>query len=130
MQRQMVIEMLNFKARPWEQTAEVMKRLNSKVTDVIIDSNVSTFQDLYCRSYSRLIFLFSILIYDPNRITYQILWYKDLASLRDYAAKDPRGRQGHVGSVIAWRFETSIFKFVEMRNNLTGDVALPMRQDG
>ena len=50
-----------------------------------------------------------------NRITYHILEYEDLASLRDYAARDPRGRQGHVGSINAWRFETSIFRFSEMK---------------
>ena len=82
MQRQMVMKMINFKSRPGGQTAEVMKRLNSKVTDVIIDSNISTSPDLYCRSYFRLAcFLFSILKYDANSITYYILRYKDLRQL-------------------------------------------------
>ena len=108
--------MLNFKSRPGEQTAEVMKRLNSNVTDAIIDSNISIFRDLYCRYYFRWVgSLFSILSYDPNCITCHILTYRDLASLRDYAARDPRGGQGHVGSINAWRFETSIFRFFEMK---------------
>jgi hypothetical protein len=115
-QRQMVMKMLNFKSRPGETTEEIMKRLNSKVTDVIIDSNIPTFRDLYCRSYFRWAgSLFSILNYDPNRITYHILRYKDLASLRDYAARH-RGRQGHVGSINAWRFETFIFRYFEDRD--------------
>ena len=116
-QRQMVMKMLNFKARPGEPTAEVMKRLNSKVTDVIIDSNIPTFRDRYCRSYFRWAgSLFSILQHDPSRITYHILRYKDLATLHDYAARDPRGRQGHVGSINALRFETHIFRFFENKD--------------
>ena len=112
----MVMKMLNFKSRPGETTEEIMKRLNSKVTDVIIDSNIPTFRDLYCRSYFRWAgSLTSILNYDPNRITYHILRYKDLARLRDYAARH-RGRQGHIGSINAWRFETFIFRFSEDRN--------------
>ena len=129
-QRQMVMKMLNFESRPGEQTAELMKRLNSKVTDVIIDSNISTFREFYCRSYFRWVGAsFSILSYDPNHITYNILRCKDLASFRDYSARDARGRQGHVGSINVWRFETSLFKVFEVRN-LTADVALPTGQDG
>ena len=107
-QRQMVMKMLNSKARPGEPTAEVMKRLNNEVTDVIIDSNIHTFRDLYIRSYFRWAgSLFSSLQHDPNRITYHILRYKDFASLRDYAARDPRGRQGHVRNINAWRLENT-----------------------
>ena len=110
------MKMLNFKSRPGESTEGIMKRLNSKVTDVIIVSNIPTFRDLYCRSYFRWAgSLFSIRNYDPSRITYRILRYKDLASLRDYAARH-RGRQGHVGIINAWRFETFIFRFFEDRN--------------
>ena len=109
--------MFNFESRPGERIAKVMKRPNSKGTDVIIDSNFSTFRDLYCRSYFRWTgSLFSILKYDLKRITYHILRYNDFASLQDYAARDLRGKHGHVGCINAWRFETSIFRRFEIKN--------------
>ena len=110
------MKMLNFKSRPEETTEEIMKRINSRVTDVIIDSNIPTFRDLYCISYFRWAgSLFNVLNYDPNRVAYHILRYKDLASLREYATRH-RGRQGHVGNINAWRFETFIFRYFENMN--------------
>ena len=65
----------------------------------------------------------NILNFDPSRVTAHVLRFKDLANLQAYAANDPRGRQGHVGCVRVWRWETTIFDFFKAKKLLWYNVA-------
>ena len=96
-----------------------MKRLNSRATAAITDSGIPTFQKPYWQVYWRwAASLFNILNFDPKRVTAHVLRLRDLASLQAYAANDPRGRQGHVGCVRVWRWETAIFDFFNAKKLL------------
>ena len=122
--RRMVIKMLNLRRQKGEEEVTFWKRLKSSATTAMEDAGIPSFQKLYWEAYWRWAgSMVSILKFVPTRVTAHVLRFKGLASLQAYAANDPRGRQGHVGCVHVWRWETAIFKFINDRKKLWYAVA-------
>jgi hypothetical protein len=113
----MVIKMLKCKKRPEESKDAFMKRLQSRVTEVIENSGIPRFSTLYWKAHFRWAgSLFQTLNFDPERVTTHPLRFKDLASIHEYARLNPRKRgggqsQGHVGRVHVWRWETDLYNY-------------------
>ena len=78
--------------------------------------------------YHRLVFLWGghvqrMKIYDPTRLTYRILNYKNWAWIQDIAGKN-NGNQLHNRKVHVWRWERPLYKYFEQRSRTWQEEAM------
>ena len=106
-QRAMVWRMLRPRREEHETLEAFMRRANAAITEKITCNWDTHYHQLQYDWAGRLA---SLERHDPDRITLRVAKHKCLADIYRFADIN-RGRQGHVGRLHVWRWETKIYNY-------------------
>ena len=112
-QRKMIFKMLRPRKKFEEDMEDFMMRMEDKITEVIGNAGIKKWSNAYLECYYQWAgSLAKTGRIDPLRPSWLILRYRDIQAILHMATYNKQGRQGHVGKVRIWRWETRIHQML------------------
>ena len=107
----MVRKMLGFTRHENRSLQSFMERTNGRIKHILESAQVESWDFKYlCRLFAWAGHVRRFEKYDPTRLTYRVLRFKDMKWIHDFADGWGQGRQGHGRVLRVWRWEQPLRK--------------------